>query len=144
MWVSKWWGWVICIYIFGWTVTLNSYSWVVDVTSELKDGGHKFLLFLLNTSMSKNATSEVVHTFRSGRTGGVMNIWASHYIPRLIHGFCRVSFTPLFEVKDCENGSFEKKTAITGLHLFVQYLLLESTANYSAELLKSFYIPMFS
>jgi len=44
--------------------------------------------------MSKNAVAEVVHTLKSVRTGGVMNIWATDYIPRLIHGFCQVSFTP--------------------------------------------------
>lgn len=62
--------------------------------------------------MSKNAASEVVHTFRSVRTGGVMNIWATDYIPRLIHCFCRVSFTSPFEVKYCENDYFEKKKHI--------------------------------
>lgn len=111
----------------------------------IKDGGcHKFPLFLLNTSMSKNAASEVVHTFRSVRTGGVMNI------PRLIHCYCRVSFTSLFEVKDCENDYVQKKqhTRTGCLRILPFIWLFDMLLGYSllySELLKSvFLIPIFS
>lgn len=59
-----------------------------------------------------------------------MNIWATDYIPRLIHWLLSGVIYSFFEVKECENGYFEKENAGTALHFMVQYLLFESTANY--------------